>query len=686
MPLSRYQISKKVHTDVIGDLYMAYTVDLEETVFVKLLHERYTGDADLVKAFHRCAEDYCFIDNKNQIRAHEHGQESGKHYLILDYHILEPLEDLFRKRGVLAVPEAVALTEKIARILRSFHIEGLHHGNLTPQNIFVDETLQSVRIADFCFEGFIRTLLEKDPRSLAATLPYYAPEVAVKDATLDRRCDIFAIGALFYTMLVGETPVALQNGHTQEAQWIPIIPPSLQRLEVPHILDPVVMEAVQPRVEKRYQNLSQFINDLTEAQGHMARAEHEPNVQPADRGGLVGSPSLDRPPENGGVAVPEPSRPDSAATNGTRPSVAAPQAPMASEAAPAKPAAQPVGQSAPTPEPQITQSTQAPARPVAPAVTGQPPEVAQPLASADNGAAPAPTASPTSERTQLNFAQSAPAPAQGGQAPRPTAAPPAEAPRQNAIPVREIDDYLERTVTETAERATTQTMQAMHSPFGAGGVLATLRLVALILLGVAVLLVLLSLVLDVNLKDRLSRKFRRSTVPRSFETVVPPTQGLAEPPARTPERARPPEEARGAPGAAPKRPEPGGPAPQVPQTARVQPAPVRSQPSAGRPPRRTTRSATSAPAPAARNELALQITVTDGRQPLIANVYVDGTFHGKTSRQGRIFLAGLKPRQLYIIKIQKDGFQMWATEVRFNQPGTRSLNVRLQPVQGARNN
>ncbi len=98
-----------------------------------------------------------------------------------------------------------------------------------------------------------------------------------------------------------------------------------------------------------------------------------------------------------------------------------------------------------------------------------------------------------------------------------------------------------------------------------------------------------------------------------------------------------------------------------------------------RPPPRN-RAAQRKPVP---SPLLLDVLVRTGQKVQTADVYVDGKFHGRTNAGGILSIDNLQTGRSYLIKVQKAGFKMWATEAKFKQGGTRRLNVQLRPNQVA---
>lgn len=128
------------------------------------------------------------------------GWEAEPPYYVMEYLENGSLEDLIRRRLRLGVNESVALFREIAEGLNYAHGKGVLHCDLKPANILLDHDWRP-RLADF---GQSRMSHEQTPS--LGTLFYMAPEQADLAASADARWDVYALGAILYTMLVGSPP------------------------------------------------------------------------------------------------------------------------------------------------------------------------------------------------------------------------------------------------------------------------------------------------------------------------------------------------------------------------------------------------------------------------------------------------------------------------------------------------
>jgi hypothetical protein len=98
------------------------------------------------------------------------------------------------------VAEAVQVFREVAIGLVHAHGKGVLHCDLKPANVLLDQDGRP-RLADF---GQARLSHEQTPS--LGTLFYMAPEQADLQAAPDARWDVYALGALLHTMLLGEPP------------------------------------------------------------------------------------------------------------------------------------------------------------------------------------------------------------------------------------------------------------------------------------------------------------------------------------------------------------------------------------------------------------------------------------------------------------------------------------------------
>ncbi len=127
------------------------------------------------------------------------GWEAEPPYYIMEYLEHGSLAERLQTES-LSVAAAVDLFRDVAIGLGHAHAKGVLHCDLKPANILLDQD-NKPRLADF---GQSRLSHEQTPA--LGTLFYMAPEQADLAAVPDVQWDVYALGALLYSMIVGEPP------------------------------------------------------------------------------------------------------------------------------------------------------------------------------------------------------------------------------------------------------------------------------------------------------------------------------------------------------------------------------------------------------------------------------------------------------------------------------------------------
>ncbi|MCB9663241.1 MAG: AAA family ATPase [Alphaproteobacteria bacterium] len=169
--------------------------------------------------------------------------------------------------GPPALRDALGIALATARALQVVHARGLVHRDVNPSNIVRNPETGEVKLIDF---GLSTPLARQTAglRSLtrfAGTPAYTSPEQSGRtEGSVDRRSDLYSLGATLYELLVGRPPFEgtdrLELIHAHIAR-VPL-PPHEVDPEVPEVVSRIVMRLLQKRPERRYQGAAGVAADL----------------------------------------------------------------------------------------------------------------------------------------------------------------------------------------------------------------------------------------------------------------------------------------------------------------------------------------------------------------------------------------------------------------------------------------
>ena len=99
----------------MADVYLAEDATLGRRVAVKVLLQRYAGDAQFVERFRREAQAAARINHPNIVNIYDWGPVDGTYYIVMEYVEGETLKDHIRREGRYGPGEAVAHRPRAAR-------------------------------------------------------------------------------------------------------------------------------------------------------------------------------------------------------------------------------------------------------------------------------------------------------------------------------------------------------------------------------------------------------------------------------------------------------------------------------------------------------------------------------------------------------------------------------------------
>ena len=162
------------------------------------------------------------------------------------------------------------IVAQIVTGLRALHRKAILHLDLRPHNILIDAN-NKVTLIDFGsaqVAGIEELAAVAATRDILGTEQYSAPEYLLGEAG-SVQCDLFSLGVIVYQMLTGQLPydtrVAAARS-SREQQKLRYQSALAHNRDLPAWIDAVLHKAVHIQARQRYDALSEFLEDLCNAQ------------------------------------------------------------------------------------------------------------------------------------------------------------------------------------------------------------------------------------------------------------------------------------------------------------------------------------------------------------------------------------------------------------------------------------
>jgi eukaryotic-like serine/threonine-protein kinase len=260
--IGHYQIDAALGSGAMGQVFKGYDSKLKRFAALKILHAE---TPQLNRRFAQEARLQAKIDHPNVCKVYEVGEVDGKNYIAMQFIAGKTLRDAARE---LKLEEKLRIIKQVAEALHSAHKEGLIHRDIKPTNIMVVKTEEGIwqpYVLDF---GLAR---EQEAAGLTmsgivvGTPHYMAPEQARGDTThLDRRTDVYGLGATLYELLSGRTPYAGKSSTEVLVKVLQEDPDPLRKIDpsIPVDLETIVMKCMQKEPQYRYESAKELSEDL----------------------------------------------------------------------------------------------------------------------------------------------------------------------------------------------------------------------------------------------------------------------------------------------------------------------------------------------------------------------------------------------------------------------------------------
>jgi serine/threonine-protein kinase len=266
----RYLLSRHLGTGATATVYRAEDVLLRRRVAIKVLHEQFAHDDEVLRRFRREAEIASGLHHANIVSALDSGEWNGRHFLVLEHVDGRSLKTVVLEDAPLTPSSAIDLIRQLLNAVGYLHRRGIVHRDLKPENVIINSQ-GCLKLTDF---GIAR-VCESDTTlsaEILGTARYMSPERAQGEQG-GTASDQYALGVILYELLTGTVPfdaatavgVLYKHVHGQAPR------PSLINAAAPPALDAVVLRALAKNPRARFPDATTFIEALAGARNSVER-------------------------------------------------------------------------------------------------------------------------------------------------------------------------------------------------------------------------------------------------------------------------------------------------------------------------------------------------------------------------------------------------------------------------------
>jgi|GEM_PF-707463 len=215
----------------------------------------YSGGEKELERFFQEAKILFKLNHPNIIRVYDAGMIGKRPYIRMEFFDGLDLNKALQQFGIFSPEKSIELIANVVHGLKHAHEEieiPIVHRDLKPSNIMVAYP-KKFRIIDFGMgifvENEIMSRITATGESAVGGL-YTAPELISDPRLIDKRSDIYSIGAIWYTCLTGQPPAGTK---------IEKVLTDINGIDVEYIR---ILTKCLDNIENRYESCTELLNDI----------------------------------------------------------------------------------------------------------------------------------------------------------------------------------------------------------------------------------------------------------------------------------------------------------------------------------------------------------------------------------------------------------------------------------------
>jgi len=275
--VGNYVIEREIGEGGMSHVFVGKTIARNEIlpenypVVLKIMSEELAGEVTARKRFVKEAQILSKLRHRYITRFYEFINNDDGAVLVMEFVEGTPVDVLLSEKGALQITEAISVCQCLLEALVYAHGKGIVHRDIKPANL-IREKSGWVKVTDFGIAkikeggaGPGQTVLTKSG-FLLGTPHYMSPEQIREPKDAGAKSDVYSSGVVLYEMLTGQLPFnsrslpklidAIYRGDKPA--------PSTVRPEVDKELEAIVLKAMSPRQDQRYESAREFFEALEE--------------------------------------------------------------------------------------------------------------------------------------------------------------------------------------------------------------------------------------------------------------------------------------------------------------------------------------------------------------------------------------------------------------------------------------
>lgn len=268
--LGHYLLGSMLGTGHSGQVFRAQDQRTGQIVALKVLAPEFPTGAAELQQFAQALKEATPLRHANLVNLFGAGKSGPRCWIAREYvdgasadHLVERLKEESKLNWMRGLRVAVHLGSALVFL----HEHKAVHGNITPKNVLISAVDKTTKLTDLmlsqALSGSRLQAAYLEPK-LLSELAFMAPEQVEPDTFIDQLADLYALGAVVYTVVTGESPFSASSPEKLIAKIreTPVVKPSRYQPKIPFPFEGVILKLLAKRQEDRYQTALELMADL----------------------------------------------------------------------------------------------------------------------------------------------------------------------------------------------------------------------------------------------------------------------------------------------------------------------------------------------------------------------------------------------------------------------------------------
>ncbi|WP_372371486.1 protein kinase [Candidatus Uabimicrobium sp. HlEnr_7] len=261
---SKYRTIRKLGEGNFGEVFLIYDNYWKRNLALKVLKSNLNDEVS-IKRFQREARSIAKLHYPGVVKVYDMGEQNGKYYYTMDYIEGQSLDEYLKQEGRLSSKRAARIIRDIAKVVEHAHDRDVIHRDIKPENVMIGKDGKTY-VTDFGLaKGLYNDSKISQNGNILGTPSYMSPEQAQgKKNQIDKRSDIYGIGATLYELMTGRVPFAGKNTPVVLYNIVHKYPRSPRSIHgsIPENIERICLKCLEKDKNKRYESIKLFLEDI----------------------------------------------------------------------------------------------------------------------------------------------------------------------------------------------------------------------------------------------------------------------------------------------------------------------------------------------------------------------------------------------------------------------------------------